>query len=125
MAIIEGINTSIEIFKKLKEVNEKIKNVEIQMLIADLGLELAEIKNDLAELLNENRELKDKIKNLTSKNEDILEFKNGYYFKGNGEGPFCPGCYDSKKEVFRLVENNRHFSAFGKYKCPVCAENYK
>lgn len=125
MAIMESINLSMEIYKKLKEVDEKVKNVEMRMLIADLGIELAEIKNSFADLMNENRELKDEISLLKLKKEEELIFKDGYYFKVNGEGPFCQGCYDKEKSRIRLTENPKHFDAFGKYKCPICNQHYK
>lgn len=116
MPLLETINTSIDIMKKLKEVNEKTKDAEIKMLIADLGIELAELKCSFADLLDENRELKDQIKELSSKKEETLIIKNGLYYRKNEDGPFCTGCYDSKKEVIRLTT-----WGVNSYKCPVCS----
>lgn len=115
MPILETINTSIDIMKKIKEVNEKTKDAEIKMLIADLGIELAELKCSFADLLDENRELKDQIKELSSKKEETLIFKNGLYYREDEDGPFCTGCYDSKKEVIRL-----NLRTHDRYICPVC-----
>lgn len=115
MSLLEAINTSFDVMKKIKEVNEKISDAEIKMFIADIGMELSTLKCSFADLLDENRELKNQIKELCSKKEEVLRVKNGLYYREDEDGPFCTGCYDSKNKLIRLT-------SFGldSYKCPVC-----
>lgn len=125
--VLLSVNTAIGIMKKIKEVNSKIRDADIKMLIADLSIEIANTKTSIAELLDENRNLKDKIKQFEEeKNKKKMVFKNNAYYEENGDGPFCPACFDSKKEKIRLVDNVKDFvDIAGKYKCPVCGTMIK
>lgn len=126
--LLTAIDTSIGIMKKLKTLNDKVKDADFRMLLADLSIELANSKSSVADLLNENRILKEKIKEMetAASKVDKLIFRNNAYYSENGEGPFCPACYDSKNKKIRLVDNLRDFvSISGKYKCPVCGAHIK
>ena len=119
--VILGINAAIETVTKLKELNEKIKDADVKMLIADLSIELAEAKISIAELLDKNRELQNEINSLKSEQCEPLIFKNGVYFDSNGDGPFCPGCYEGEKKKHRilLVGAPVHRQR-GVHQCTVC-----
>jgi regulator of replication initiation timing len=116
---------ALDIVKKLNALNEKIKDADIKMLIADLNIELADAKNDIAKLITENQRLKTEIDNLKNDKFDKLQFKNGAYYDTDGNGPFCPGCYDGKNKKSRLVENNPDFNFIGNYQCSVCGKMFK
>lgn len=115
MPILETINTSIDIMKKIKEVNEKTKDAEIKMLIADLGIELAELKCSFADLLDENRELKDQIKELSSKKEEALIFNDSHYYNPETNIKYCSACLDSGNKLIKLLYDSY---------CPICKCDY-
>jgi Predicted nucleotide-binding protein containing TIR-like domain len=50
--------------------------------------------------------------------------KDGVYFKQDGDGPFCTGCYDSKKELIRISALSRDFHSIARWRCPVCKASY-
>lgn len=123
--LIAGISSAIEIGKKLKALNTKIKDADLNMFIADLNIELANAKNNIAILLDENTKLKAEIEKLNFKKLEVLQFKGGAYYNSNGDGPFCPNCYDGKQKTSRLVENNPDFKFVGNYICSVCSKMFK
>ena len=119
--IISGLNTAIDLVKRLRELNDKIQSADIKMLIADLSEQLAEAKISIAELLEKNLKLEEEIKSLKEKKKEELVFKNGAYYSVNDDGPFCPGCYDKQKSKSRLIRNTG-FEIMGNYRCSVCGK---
>jgi hypothetical protein len=121
--VIEGINAAIETVKKLIEVNEKVKDADVKMLIADLSIQLAEAKISIAELLDKNRKLQEEIKTLKSEPCEALIFKDDVYFDNNGDGPFCPGCYDGKRQKHRILPVAAPVHRkMGVHQCTVCGK---
>jgi len=124
--IVSSISTAITIVKRLNEISNNIKDAEFKNLLADLSLELADTKLRLSEIIVENSELIDELSKLKHSKEigEDLEFRDGLYYTKAGDGPFCPGCYDSAGNKIRVTEQTREFSVFGKFKCPTCDEFY-
>ena len=120
--IIAGVNAAFETLKKLKEVNEKVKNADVKMLIADLSMQLADAKISISELLDKNRALEEEIKSLKGKESEKLIYKNGAYYSSDGDGPFCPGCYDEKGKKYRIAIISADFEFTGIHKCTVCGK---
>ena len=96
-----------------------ISEVDNLSLKKDLLYLLEECQN----LKQENRSLKEEIINLKEQLEikESLKFKDNMYWKDSGEGPFCPSCYDSKKQVSNLILKEGKF----KYHCPTCKNNFR
>jgi hypothetical protein len=122
--LITGLTSAIDIVKRLNLLNEKIKNADIKILIANLNIELANAKNNISELIIENQELKNEIIELKNTKIEKLQFKDGAYYDSVGDGPFCSGCYDSKKSKIRLIDNDPNFKFTGNYLCPVCGNMF-
>jgi hypothetical protein len=124
--IVSSISTAITIAKRLKEISSNIQDAEFKNLLADLSLELADTKLRLSEIVVENSELKEEVAKLMHSKSigDELVFKDGLYYTDNGDGPFCPGCYDTGGKKIRTPEQQGHGRHFGKYKCPSCDEFY-
>ena len=120
--IIAGVNAALETVKKLKEVNEKIKNAEVKMIIADISMQLADAKISISELLDRNRILENEIKSLKEKECEKLIYKNGAYYSSDGDGPFCPGCYDEKGKKYRIAIISADLKFTGIHKCTVCGK---
>jgi hypothetical protein len=122
--IISSISTAITIAKRLNEISNNIKDAEFKNLLADLSLELAGPKLRLSEIVIENSELKEELSKLKHSKElgEELEFRDGLYYTKEGDGPFCPGCYDSAGKKIRITEQTAQFRVLGRYKCPTCDE---
>ncbi|MCA9499131.1 MAG: hypothetical protein MRJ67_09320 [Nitrospirales bacterium] len=125
--IINSITTAITLAKRLKEISNNIQDAEFKNLLADLSLELADTKLRLSEIVVENSDLKEEISRLKHSQglKSDLKFKDGLYYTEDGDGPFCPGCYDSKGEIIRTPEQMGHSRNFGTFKCPKCHEFYQ
>lgn len=119
--LIGTASTAIQLVTRLREINKNIANAEFSNALADLSIELANIKIQVASLLEENDQLK---RQLEQKNSSSLAFKDFAYYKPNGDGPFCPGCYDSKSKLIRLSKSLAPFDAFGSHSCPNCKEHF-
>ncbi len=124
--IFSTLSTAITVTRRLKEVGENIKDAEFKNLLADLSLELADAKLQLADILEENATLKKELQIIKSQSEEISDFilKDSMYYKENGDGPFCTGCYDTKRQPVRLAKQKSPFNTFGEFKCPACDEFY-
>jgi len=126
MDIISSISTAITIAKRLKEISKNVEDAEFKNLLADLSLELADTKLRLSEIVVEVSELKEenaKLKHSKGIGAE-LEFKNGLYYTTGGDGPFCPGCYDSSGKIIRTPEQSGPSRTFGQFMCPSCGNFY-
>lgn len=119
--LIGTASTALSIVGRLREINKNIANAEFSNALADLSIELAELKIKLASLLDENDQLK---RQLNQKQSSVLEFRNFAYYSSSGEGPFCPGCYDTESKAIRLSKLSGPFTAFGSHSCPACKEHF-
>lgn len=127
---IKSLSAAVSLAKTVMEVAKKVDNVELIRAIAELNLEMAnanlgiaETTNQLTELKQENGQLRKKIWELeeTSKKENKLIFKDGCYIKSNGEGPFCPNCYNkNESKSFLKKEGFGYGSQLFNYKCVTC-----
>ena len=127
--MIQTVEKSIQLTKKLLEINKKIQNADLSNYLSDLKLELAEVKSGMSELMIENAELKRKIDQLNHAQGDkssdlIFNTKENAYYSSTGEGPFCSGCYDTQNNKVRLTRISGTFSRLAKYKCPTCKATY-
>lgn len=100
--------------KTVFEYIQKSDNVElIQKMMA--------LQKDSLDLHQENQNLKEEINNLREKFKfvgKLVFMDNAYWEDGvlaKENGPYCPGCWDSKKENCRLVRVNAII-----HKSPVC-----
>ncbi|PPU55347.1 hypothetical protein XdyCFBP7245_13870 [Xanthomonas dyei] len=112
----------MQLVSRLREINKNIENAEFSNALADLGLELAKLKSELASVVEENTNLKTRL--AVKQSTPTLEFKNGAYFKQDGEGPFCSGCYDNSSKTIRLVPVSKTLEDLASHMCPVCQSTY-
>ncbi|MBE6444931.1 MAG: hypothetical protein E7019_02590 [Alphaproteobacteria bacterium] len=102
--IKENIETAIEIADKLKdlELKETVLNLKEQIL------SIREENISLKELIASNNQ------------KENLIYKNNMYWKklddGSEDGPYCSGCYDTKKTLVRM-----HVHPRGNI-CPSCKQ---
>lgn len=88
---------------------------------ANQRIELERFRQYVAELESKLAIAEAKLAKSTSS--DALQFRDGLYFDGEN-GPFCPGCWDGRKQRTRLTASPVVFQMFGNWDCPVCKEHF-
>jgi hypothetical protein len=124
---LQSIKTALDITKELKNIDSSLKDAEVKLKLAELIEALSEVKIQLSEARNENQDLKDAIKALEKelKQQDDVEFKEGFYFlkhpkEGQALGPFCSKCYNDDNKLILVSELPKEVQDFGKFQCPKC-----
>jgi chromosome segregation ATPase len=105
-----SISTGIDAVKKLADLAMKSQNIDLQEGILELKEQLLFAKESLLNAKEEISDLKEENRSLTKQLEKSKEtaatemkFEDGvYYAKSNGDGPFCPRCFDVDKRQIRL-----------------------
>jgi len=97
--IIEAVNLIVTSLKNLQQLSEKEKYAEVKKGIADMSAQLSDMRIAAYEIKNENTELKEEIKKLKSLSERGMTMKNNLYFDKDGNGPYCPTCWDNEKRI--------------------------
>ena len=125
---IQSIRAAIGLAKSITEVAKKLDNAELIRLIADLNLEMADanlklanINNELAEMKQGNLQLREQIRKLESdqsRNRPLIKSDNGMYFTDDGEGPFCPNCYNNSERTLMKISGNIFIPT--KFECQKC-----
>ncbi|KDC50603.1 hypothetical protein [Pseudoalteromonas fuliginea] len=124
-SVITSINNAITLAQRLREISKNIEDAEFKNVLADLSIEMSDTKLALAQVTEENAELKSeltKLKHSRGESQSDLIFKEFAYYTDSDDGPFCSGCYDSKKQKIRLSPVTGHFATFGRFKCPSCEQ---
>ncbi|WP_322685697.1 hypothetical protein [Nostoc sp. DedQUE07] len=132
LKLITAGKSALDGIKLLNQYAEEIKDTqkrgEFMRIIGQLSIELAETQMKLAEQIQDSIENKQKIKVLEDEIEQLKNpnvkviWKNGLYYKENGDGGYCTGCYDNNKKLIRVTEP---LPGFKLYQCPVCQSTYK
>ncbi len=127
VASVNAIKTALTIAKDLKDATAAYNDAEFRLKLSELYVNLSEARISLADAQEEIHSLEKKVKNLQEKIDttDELEFRDGKYFRkvslqGKPNGPFCPGCYESKKVLSSLRETEHDFAFAGKFTCNSC-----
>lgn len=125
--VVEAISNSLEMAKRLRDLNKKVGEADFKMLLADLTselgdarLEAANMKVDLASLKEENIRLKAA---LAQKGTEP-DMSDGLYKFDDSGRLYCTGCYDSKDKKVMVREVAGMEKVFGKWHCPNCSQFY-
>jgi hypothetical protein len=121
MNITDSFTNSLGLIKSLLEFFSQTKDFTHSEELVDAKDSLVELKQIIVDLKESVLEKDEEIK--AWKNSLVLEkemqFEKYFYYHkmedGSKEGPFCPTCYDSKKEIVHLLPINR-----GLWECGVC-----
>lgn len=122
MDILGGIGDAISLALKAKQLADRLKNLELKEVVVDLQSRLIDLKEQIVALREENIQLKADAKKLQLPPELIV--KDGVYFRADGDGPFCTGCYDAGGKLHRLAEQSGLYRKISKWKCPVCKSTF-
>ena len=105
------LKTIKENLETAAEIAEKTRNLELKETILNL-------KEQILTIREENLALKEQI--ASNEQKENLIFRNNMYWKklsdGSEEGPYCSGCYDTKKALVRM-----HIHQRGDV-CPSCKQ---
>ena len=94
---VAGLKTAWEVAKALKVATDAIDDAQIKLQMAELISALADARVEAAENAEKIAELE---KALNTKAD--LKFDGKVYFMPDGEGPFCPTCFDKEGSLIRL-----------------------
>jgi hypothetical protein len=126
-AAVRTLSSGIDVLKKLTDLAIKSKNVELQEGMIALRIQLLDVKETILEVKTENSELREENKALKLKIEQLeqgthskLTLGSHGYYKSDGEGPFCVGCYDSQGKLHRVIQPYAEFVNDKLYQCSVC-----
>jgi|COG998Drversion2_1049125.scaffolds.fasta_scaffold99459_2 chromosome segregation ATPase len=122
--VVQALQSSIEIVKRLRALSKKIEDADFKMLLADLSGELADAKMEVASLKAEIARLSEENQSLSSRLQQKTAgkpiFKDGAYSFEGDEGAYCTACYDVRNQRVRLSKLLPPFDEFGKWECPSC-----
>ncbi len=112
---------AIQYFKDKNDGEGRTQVAEIFNIIADLKMSLYEVQEKYEALEKENAQLQEAL----AIKGDVIALLTAYWLSVNtadGErridGPFCPACYDIKKQLIRLYYHS-YASAGYVFKCGV------
>jgi hypothetical protein len=97
-----AINILMTTYKTVKSLADKANNLELKGIIVDMGGQILDLEMAAKEYQLKINELEAEIKRITALKERELSIKDGAYYDKNGDGPFCPNCYDNRTELRRL-----------------------
>ncbi|PKM31748.1 MAG: hypothetical protein CVV07_01145 [Gammaproteobacteria bacterium HGW-Gammaproteobacteria-11] len=119
-----AIQAAVDALGKLRELTKKVADADLKMVVADLSVSLAdaklaaaELKGKLAVLTEENQRLREQ---LQVRNSDKPVFKDGLYYFGDDQHPFCTTCWDKSQQKIRLSRMAEAFRFAGEWECNSC-----
>jgi regulator of replication initiation timing len=119
MTPLEGIAAAISAARGIAEVAKTVKNAELNEKVIDFQQRILDLQSQVAAMQDENQELRERNRELEKKKdiEDRMVYEESVYWErtesGERTGPFCPTCFDTKKQRVRL----RPTAEAGFYRC--------
>ncbi len=120
--IIEIISSAVSTTHKLKEVKTVSCDSGINEIFSDLKRDLNDIKLKAVHLVNENLIMKNEIRQLKIRLGEEKEFdiKNNVLYTPEGDGPFCPFCYEKRGKMTRLRQDISEKDSSVTFACRLC-----
>lgn len=124
--IKEIITMAIGNIQRLKDLEISSVDSGLALISDQLDAELKEIQEKVLYLINENMEQKKEIKELKIRlgEENGFDLKNNVYYTPDGDGPFCPYCYDKRSRKNRLRSDISEKDSSVIYACRVCGGSF-
>lgn len=123
--IIQMVASAIEKISKLKEYDTSACESGKAEISVELESELREIQLKATQLVNESFIMKNEIKQLKIRLGEVkeLDIKNNVLYTPEGDGPFCPFCYEKRGKMTRLRQNISEKDSTITYACRLCGWN--
>ena len=111
MGAVENIKEVADLVKKFNDI--------------DLNRRIVTLEGEVMDLTRDKRRAEERIEELelALRFKGELKFKNGFYWAQGDDGPYCVGCWDSKKAANRVVRILVH-NIGSQLQCPVCRHDY-
>ncbi|MCP4130852.1 MAG: hypothetical protein GY754_07705 [bacterium] len=123
LEIITAANNTIQ---KIEELAAKNNDADIKNLIVALKNNMEKINKNFSLVLEENAKQKIEIEKLMAQlaGEHGFDVKNNVYYTSDGDGPFCPFCYEKKGRKTRLRKIDSNDSTTVHHACRVCENKF-
>ena len=110
----------IDLLKDLAKILQDINRIDLLRQLSDMQTELLELTQERNALLKKNEEFKNE-----RQTQQQLGFDRNLYWMidkdGSKKGPYCATCWDSEKQLVRLIDyNHPEF-----LRCNVCKNSFK
>lgn len=123
--ILNSVTSSINIVRKLRELNRTVSEADFKMLLADLLSQLsdakvqaADLKDQIVTLREENGRLKQAVERREKPGPELHE--GAYIFGGDEQRHYCTSCWDRNGLKILLYEQPKPWSMHHKWGCPDC-----
>jgi regulator of replication initiation timing len=120
--IIDIISSAVSNICKLKEMKTVSGDSGIDEIFSGLERDLNDVKLKAVQLENENLIMKNEIRQLRIRLGEEKEFdiKNNVLYTPEGDGPFCPFCYEKRGKMTRLRQDFSEKDSTVTYACRLC-----
>jgi len=117
---------ALENLKKLENLQFIKEDEEARGISAALSSELKIIGDKLPLLIEENEKLKSENHDLRAQlaGEHGFDVRDNVYYASDGDGPFCPYCYENRATKMRLRSLEPGTAGEAKYSCRLCESRY-
>jgi hypothetical protein len=117
MDIIEHGKDLLRLAEKYRQTPLYEKILEYQEQAMQLSTRLSETHQELLSAKVRVRELEEALSNRAE-----LVWRSSAYWRKDGDGPFCPGCWDGRKQLSRIVKLP---DLSWMSQCPVCKSTFE
>jgi len=111
---------ALDWIKAAIEVARRSDNVELERQLMDARQEFNDLREANFELQKKVKELEEEL----SRTRGAVYYREPWYYSknsdGNEDGPFCPNCYDTKKQLVRAPRRTVGMGGVIQ-ECPSCS----
>jgi len=124
--VIDIIISAIKNARKLEKVKVVRDDFDAHEVASVLAVELDEIQKKVSMIIKENLEQKSEILHLKTLvgEEQGFSVKYNVYFTPDGDGPFCPCCYDNRGKTIRVRRETMDNDSVIRHACRVCGSSF-
>lgn len=124
--LLHIIFSAIEHSQKLHKLELISGDCEAMDIVTALKSELEEIQDKTKLLIKENavqkKEIQQFMANIAGKHG--LDVKYNVYYTPDGDGPFCPFCYENRSKKIRLRRDKSGDDLTVLHACRVCEQSF-
>jgi hypothetical protein len=132
MDVFGGLNKAVSALQlaykaatAVKEASAKLAMSEVMMKLADAQHELANHRMEMVQLLDRIAELEGHLKRSTNAAPELILGDDKLYYKSDNDGPFCPNCFEGKKQAVRLTQlGDALWRRIAKWRCNSCDDKF-
>ena len=121
--MLASVSRKLQDLAKLEVVQ---KGAESRELVSALSRELVTTQKALKVIVEDNSKLKSENHDLRAQlaGEHGFDVRDDVYYTSDGDGPFCPYCYENRARKVRLRSLEPGSEGDPKYACRFCENRY-